>query len=39
MKLNENFLIHRINGETMLVPTAAAPFHGLGEGNKKDHRL
>ena len=34
MKLNENFLVHEMNGETMLIPTAAAPFQGLGEGNK-----
>lgn len=34
MKLNENFLVHRLNGETLLIPTAAAPFHGLGEGNE-----
>ena len=34
MKLNENYVIHSINGETMLIPTAAAPFHGLGEGNE-----
>ena len=34
MKLNDNFLIHQMGGETMLVPTAAAPFHGLGEGNE-----
>ena len=34
MKLNENFLVHTINGEAILVPTASAPFHGLGEGNQ-----
>lgn len=34
MKLNENFVIHQISGETMLIPTAAASFHGLGEGNE-----
>ena len=34
MKLNEHFVIHSIDGETMLIPTASAPFHGLGEGNK-----
>ena len=34
MKLNENYVIHTISGETMLIPTGAAPFHGLGEGNK-----
>lgn len=34
MKLNENFVIHQTGEETMLIPTAAAPFHGLGEGNE-----
>ena len=34
MKLNENFVIHQIGSETMLVPTAEAPFNGLGEGNE-----
>jgi len=34
MKLNEDFVVHKISDETMLIPTAAAPFHGLGEGNK-----
>ena len=34
MKLNENFVIHQISGETMLIPTAAASFRGLGEGNE-----
>ena len=34
MKLNENFVIHQISGETMLIPTAAVSFHGLGEGNE-----
>ena len=34
MKLNENFVIHTIDDETMLIPTAEAPFHGLGEGNE-----
>ena len=34
MKLNENFVIHRVGGDTMLIPTASASFHGLGEGNK-----
>ena len=33
MKLNDNFVIHTVKGETMLIPTADAPFHGLGEGN------
>ena len=33
MKLNDEFLVHKISGETLLVPTAQAPFHGLGQGN------
>lgn len=33
MKLNDCFLIHTIGEETLLIPTASAPFHGLGEGN------
>ena len=34
MKLNEHFVVYSLNGDTVLVPTAAAPFHGLGEGNE-----
>ena len=34
MKLNESFLIHQHDGETLLIPTAAASFHGIGEGNE-----
>ena len=33
MKLNPNFVIHNIDRETLLVPTAEAPFHGLVQGN------
>lgn len=33
MKLNQNYLLHTLDGETLLIPTASAPFHGLGEGN------
>lgn len=33
MKLNDEFLVHKISCETLLVPTAQAPFHGLGQGN------
>lgn len=33
MKLNPNFVIHNIDRETLLVPTAAALFHGLVQGN------
>ena len=34
MKLNENFFKHNMDGQTLLVPTAEAPFHGLIQGNK-----
>lgn len=34
MKLNENFVIHKMSGEATLIPLAEAPFHGLGEGNE-----
>ncbi len=34
MKLNKSFIPHTIDGETVLVPTADAPFHGLIQGNK-----
>lgn len=34
MKLNENFIVHTISEETIMIPTAEAPFHGLGEGNE-----
>lgn len=34
MKLNEQFVIHKLNGEATLIPLAGAPFHGLGEGNE-----
>ena len=34
MKLNKNFLVHQLDGEFVLVPTAKAPFHGLGQGNE-----
>lgn len=33
MKLNENYIVHQVRGEVMLIPTAGASFHGLGEGN------
>ena len=33
MKLNENFVIHSTQQETLLVPTAKAPFHGLVQAN------
>ena len=34
MKLNDNFVHHQIDGETLIIPTAGADFHGLVEGNK-----
>ena len=34
MKLNEKFVKHDIDGQTLLVPVGGAPFHGLVEGNK-----
>ena len=34
MKLNDNFVKHTMDGQTVLVPTAGAPFHGLIQGNK-----
>lgn len=34
MKLNENFIVHTENDETLLVPTAEASFSGIVRGNK-----
>ena len=34
MKLNEHFIKHTIDGQTVLVPVNGAPFHGLVQGNK-----
>lgn len=34
MKLNENFIRHQVGGETLIVPTGNAGFHGLIQGNK-----
>lgn len=34
MKLNDNFIRHQVDGETLLVPTGCADFHGLIQGNK-----
>ena len=34
MKLNYHFLTHELGGETVIVPTAGADFHGLIQGNK-----
>lgn len=33
MKLNPDFVVYQTGEETLLVPTAQAPFHGLGQGN------
>lgn len=33
MKLNPDFIKHTIDGQTVLVPTAGARFHGLVQGN------
>ncbi|MBQ3266098.1 MAG: hypothetical protein IJH07_10020 [Ruminococcus sp.] len=34
MKLNEEFILHSLDEETLLVPTGNAVFHGLIQGNK-----
>lgn len=34
MKLNKNFIRHTMDGQTIVVPTADADFHGLVQGNK-----
>ena len=34
MKLKDTFIVHHVEGETLLVPTGAAEFHGLVQGNK-----
>ena len=34
MKLNQNFIKHTIDGQTVVVPTAGADFHGLVQGNR-----
>lgn len=34
VKLNENFIVHTENDETLLVPTAEATFSGIVRGNK-----
>ena len=34
MKLNQHFLAHDVAGQTVIVPTAGAKFHGLIQGNK-----
>ena len=34
LKLNENFIRHDVDGQTLIVPTGSADFHGLIQGNK-----
>lgn len=34
MKLNPNFIKHTMDGQTIVVPTNGAAFHGLIQGNK-----
>ena len=34
MKLNNRFIRHQLDGQTVIVPTAGAGFHGLVQGNK-----
>ncbi len=34
MKLNDRFLIHKAGEQTILVPTGAAPFSGVVQGNR-----
>ena len=34
MKLNYNFIHHKLGDETIIVPTAGAGFNGLVQGNK-----
>ena len=33
MKLNDTFVHHNMDGQTVIVPTADADFHGLIQGN------
>ncbi len=34
MKLNDSFVHHQLDDQTVIVPTAGASFHGLIQGNK-----
>lgn len=34
LKLNQHFLSHDVDGQTVIVPTAGAEFHGLIQCNK-----
>ena len=34
MKIKDTFIVHKMDNETLLVPTGAADFRGLAQGNK-----
>lgn len=34
MKLNKDFILHKMDDLTLLVPTSSADFHGLIQGNQ-----
>lgn len=34
MKLNKSFIHHQLDDQAVIVPTGAAEFHGLVQGNK-----
>lgn len=34
MKLNQNFLVHKTNSDTIIVPTGKAEFSGVVKGNQ-----
>ena len=34
MKISSSFILHEFDGQTVIVPTAKADFHGLVQGNK-----
>ena len=34
MKLNDQFIMHQVDDQTVLLPIEGAPFHGLVQGNK-----
>ena len=34
MKLKEEFIVHSVGNDALLVPTGDAAFHGLVQGNK-----
>lgn len=34
MKLNPNYILHNTGKDSLLIPTAGAPFHGLLQGNE-----